>query len=76
VAVLERRRIGESYNIGGNSGRTNLEVVAEVSAAIEELMPSALNPALPRDGRSFRAQDLAAGSPWTRLGSRNRLLAN
>ena len=50
VAVLERRRIGESYNIGGNSERTNLEVVAEVSAALEELMPSALNPALAARG--------------------------
>jgi len=45
MAVLERGRIGESYNIGGNSERSNLEVVAEVSAALEELMPSALNPA-------------------------------
>ena len=50
VAVLERRRIGESYNIGGNSERTNLEVVAEASAALEELMPSALNPALAARG--------------------------
>jgi dTDP-glucose 4,6-dehydratase len=45
-AVLERGRIGESYNIGGNSERTNLEVVAEVCNALDEVMPAALNPAL------------------------------
>ena len=50
VAVLERGRIGESYNIGGNSERTNLEVVAEVSAALEELLPAALNAALAARG--------------------------
>jgi len=49
-AVLERGRIGESYNIGGNSERTNLEVVAEVSAVLEELMPAALNAALTARG--------------------------
>jgi dTDP-glucose 4,6-dehydratase len=46
AAVLERGRIGESYNVGGNCERTNLEVVAEVAAALEEQMPAALNPAL------------------------------
>jgi len=46
IAVLDRGRIGESYNIGGNSERTNLEVIAEVAAALEDQMPSALNPAL------------------------------
>jgi dTDP-glucose 4,6-dehydratase len=50
VTVLERGRIGESYNIGGNSERTNLEVVAEVSAALEELIPAALNTALAARG--------------------------
>lgn len=50
VAVLDRGRIGEKYNIGGNSERTNLEVIAEVSAALEQLMPSALNPSLAARG--------------------------
>lgn len=46
VAVLERGRIGESYNIGGNSERTNLEVIMEISCTLEDLMPPALNLAL------------------------------
>ena len=48
--MLERGRIGESYNLGGNSERTDLEVVAEVAAALEESMPAALNPALAARG--------------------------
>ena len=50
LAVLERGRIGEKYNIGGNSERTNLEVVADVAAAIEEARPAALNPELAARG--------------------------
>jgi dTDP-glucose 4,6-dehydratase len=50
AAVLERGRVGESYNLGGNSERTDLEVVAEVAAALEESMPAALNPALAARG--------------------------
>jgi dTDP-glucose 4,6-dehydratase len=50
LAVLERGRIGEKYNIGGNSERTNLEVVADVSAAIELARPAALNPELAARG--------------------------
>jgi dTDP-glucose 4,6-dehydratase len=46
LAVLEHGRIGRSYNLGGNSECTNLEVVAEVAAALEEQMPAALTPAL------------------------------
>jgi dTDP-glucose 4,6-dehydratase len=48
--VLERGRVGESYNIGGNCERSNLEVVAEVASALEESMPAALNPALAARG--------------------------
>ena len=50
LAVLERGRIGEKYNIGGNSERTNLEVVADVAAAIEEARPAALSPELAARG--------------------------
>lgn len=56
LAVLEGGRVGENYNIGGNSERTNLEVVAEVSAALEELMPSALNSALAARGMTDYSQ--------------------
>ena len=38
--VLANGRIGETYNIGGNSERTNLEVVTEICSLLDELRPS------------------------------------
>ena len=38
-AVLERGRIGETYNIGGSSERTNLEVVSTLCALLDEARP-------------------------------------
>lgn len=35
--VLERGRIGETYNIGGNSEKSNLEVVRAICAILDEL---------------------------------------
>ncbi len=37
--VLEAGRPGETYNIGGNSERTNLEVVEAICAAVDDLRP-------------------------------------
>lgn len=37
--VLERGRIGETYNIGGNSGRTNIDVVRAICRILDELRP-------------------------------------
>jgi dTDP-glucose 4,6-dehydratase len=42
--VLERGRIGETYNIGGHNERTNLEVVEKVCDLLDELAPSAIGP--------------------------------
>jgi dTDP-glucose 4,6-dehydratase len=39
LAVLERGQPGETYNIGGNSERTNLEVVQTICRTIDELRP-------------------------------------
>jgi dTDP-glucose 4,6-dehydratase len=39
LAVLEKGRIGETYNLGGAGERTNLQVVDGICAAIEELRP-------------------------------------
>lgn len=44
-AVLARGRIGETYNIGGNSERSNLEVVRTVCAVLDELHPD--SPVIP-----------------------------
>jgi dTDP-glucose 4,6-dehydratase len=37
--VLDRGRIGETYNIGGGNQRSNLEVVTTVCALLDELLP-------------------------------------
>jgi dTDP-glucose 4,6-dehydratase len=43
LAVLERGRPGESYNIGGDSERTNIEVVDAICNALECSLPAARN---------------------------------
>lgn len=39
--VLEAGRVGQTYNIGGNSERTNLQVVHGICAVLDEVRPSA-----------------------------------
>ncbi|MDQ3949730.1 MAG: dTDP-glucose 4,6-dehydratase [Gemmatimonadota bacterium] len=41
VAALERGRPGETYNMGGESERRNLDVVHAICALVDELAPSA-----------------------------------
>jgi dTDP-glucose 4,6-dehydratase len=38
-AVLERGRVGETYNVGGDSERENLDVVKAICDAVDELRP-------------------------------------
>lgn len=38
-AVLDRGRVGETYNIGGNSERRNLDVVTTICDLVDELRP-------------------------------------
>ena len=40
-AVLDRGRVGETYNIGGRSERTNMQVVHAICNALDELVPRA-----------------------------------
>ena len=47
--VLEAGVIGETYNIGGNSERTNIQVVEAVCDLLDELRPR-------QDGESYRRQ--------------------
>ena len=47
--VLEAGRLGETYNVGGNHERTNLQIVDTLCAALDRLSPRA-------DGRSYREQ--------------------
>ena len=50
LAVLQGGRPGESYNVGGGNERTNLEMVDQVCACLEALLPAAANPAMQRRG--------------------------
>jgi len=44
VAVLERGRIGETYNVGGRNERTNLQVVETICALLDRAAPSDRGP--------------------------------
>jgi dTDP-glucose 4,6-dehydratase len=50
LAVLEAGRPGQSYNIGAESERTNLEVVDALCVLLERQRPAADNPALAARG--------------------------
>lgn len=39
LLVAERGRIGESYNIGGNCERRNIEVVRQICSLLDEIVP-------------------------------------
>ena len=39
--VLEKGRLGETYNVGGNSERANMEVVKTICMLVDELRPDA-----------------------------------
>ena len=39
MAVLERGRVGETYNVGGGNQRSNLEVVTTLCGLLDELVP-------------------------------------
>ena len=47
--VLEAGRPGETYNVGGNHERTNMQIVDTLCAALDRLSPRA-------DGKSYSAQ--------------------
>jgi len=46
VAALRAGRPGDSYNLGGECEKTNLEVVDAICAALERARPAATNPQL------------------------------
>jgi dTDP-glucose 4,6-dehydratase len=50
LRVLEAGVPGGKYNVGGNSERTNLQVVDALCAALEAAAPAAANPALQAAG--------------------------
>jgi len=56
LRVLEAGRPGESYNVGGRSERTNLQVVDALCALLDELRPAAANPAMRGAGHEGYAE--------------------
>jgi dTDP-glucose 4,6-dehydratase len=40
IALLERGRVGEKYNLGGNSERTNLDVVRQICDILDRVEPT------------------------------------
>ena len=50
LLVLQRGVLGETYNIGGDNERTNLEVVDRLCAVLDELLPPARQPGAARTG--------------------------
>ena len=54
-AVLERGQPGETYNIGGNSERANIDVVTAICDLVDEMRPGAN--AAPRRGLITYVQD-------------------
>jgi dTDP-glucose 4,6-dehydratase len=55
LAALRRGRPGGKYNLGGQSERTNLDIVRALCAALERHAPASANPALRARGK--RAYD-------------------
>ena len=43
LRVLEKGKLGEKYNIGGNTELNNLDVVDRICAVLEEILPAAEN---------------------------------
>ncbi len=62
LQVLRAGRPGDSYNVGGRSVRTNLQIVETLCEALEELAPGDANPALRARGAG-RYAELTARVP-------------
>jgi len=56
LAALERGEVGEKYNLGGDSERTNLEIIDTLCAALERERPARKNPSLANQGVSEYAE--------------------
>ena len=65
-AVLERGRLGETYNIGGNSERANIDVVTTICDLVDEMRPR------PGRGVAARTDHLCAGPARARPPLRHR----
>jgi dTDP-glucose 4,6-dehydratase len=51
--ALEKGRLGEKYNIGGNNERSNMQVVSRICGELEHVRPAKANPAMKARGVEF-----------------------
>jgi dTDP-glucose 4,6-dehydratase len=56
LAVLERGRPGEHYNIGAETEKKNIEIVDRICETLDELRPASSNPALADRGLKSYAE--------------------
>jgi dTDP-glucose 4,6-dehydratase len=56
LRVLEAGGVGEKYNIGGDSERTNLQIIDILCEELEARMPAAQNPAMQAQGKGSYAE--------------------
>jgi dTDP-glucose 4,6-dehydratase len=56
--IITKGTVGETYNIGGECEKMNVEIVQAVCDILEELAPSADNPDLQSKGKKHRYRDL------------------
>lgn len=49
LTVFERGKLGETYNVGGNNEKQNIEVVQTICDLLDEMSPR-------KDGKSYRSQ--------------------
>ena len=76
--VLERGRVGETYNIGGKAERRNIDVVNAICDAMDQLAPQPTGTSH-READRFRARPSRARFPlcdrFRQAQSRTRLAA-
>jgi dTDP-glucose 4,6-dehydratase len=56
LTALDRGRSGEQYAFGGGGERTNLEIVEQLCAILDELLPPAANPSMRERGLGHYAE--------------------
>jgi dTDP-glucose 4,6-dehydratase len=43
LTVLQKGRVGETYNVGGDAERTNIDVVRTICGLLDEMLPNSVN---------------------------------
>ncbi len=72
ITLLSNGRPGEKYNFGGDSERTNLEVVERICSTLDEVKSGLCN----RGGRSSNLSPIGQGTICATQSMRPKLIAN